>query len=85
MIISPKKRAPRNAKNRGRGFGYPFEIGDEYEVDVEQMSPNGEGIAKIKGFLIFIGNAKLHEHLKVKITHLESGCADAQIIPEFTQ
>jgi len=44
------------------------------------MSPNGEGIAKIKGFLIFIGNAKVNEHHKVKITHLESGCADAQIV-----
>jgi predicted RNA-binding protein with TRAM domain len=44
------------------------------------MSPNGEGIAKIKGFLVFIGNAKLNDHLKVKITHLESGCADAQIV-----
>ncbi|MGO8806199.1 MAG: TRAM domain-containing protein [Candidatus Bathyarchaeia archaeon] len=83
--MSPKKRAPRNAKNRGRGFGYPFEIGDEYEVQVEQMSPNGEGIANIKGYLIFIANAKLNEHLKIKITHLESGCADAQIITEPTQ
>ena len=81
MPISPKKRAPRNAKNRGKAFGYPFEIGDEYEVDVEDIAPNGEGIAKIKGFLIFIANAKLKEHLKVKITHLESGCADAQIVP----
>jgi predicted RNA-binding protein with TRAM domain len=81
MCISPKKRAPRNAKNRGRGFSYPFEIGDEFEVDVEDMAPNGEGIAKVKTFLIFVANAKLHEHLKIRITHLESGCADAQIVP----
>ena len=46
------------------------------------MSPNGEGIAKIKGFPIFIGNAKPNERLKVKITHLESGCADAQIVTQ---
>jgi predicted RNA-binding protein with TRAM domain len=45
------------------------------------MSPNGEGIAKIKGFPIFISNAKPNEHLKIKITKLISGCADAQIIP----
>ena len=79
--FSPKKRAPRNAKNRGRGIDYPFEIGDEYEVDVVDMSPNGEGIAKIKGFPVFIGNAKANEHLKVKITKIVSGCADAEIIP----
>ena len=44
------------------------------------MSPNGEGIAKIKGFPIFIGNAKADEHLKVRITKIISGCADAEII-----
>ena len=47
---------------------------------MEDIAPNGEGIAKIKGFLIFIGNAKLNEHLRIKITHLESGCADGQIV-----
>ncbi|MGA2681916.1 MAG: TRAM domain-containing protein [Candidatus Bathyarchaeia archaeon] len=57
-------------------------MGDEYEVEVEQMSPNGEGIAKIKDFLVFIANAKLNEHLRIKITHLESGCADAQIVTQ---
>jgi predicted RNA-binding protein with TRAM domain len=45
------------------------------------MSPNGEGIAKIKGFPVFIGNAKLNTHVKVKITKIISGCADAEIIP----
>lgn len=58
---------------------YPFKLGEEYEVDVIDMSPNGEGIAKIKNFPIFIGNAKLHDHLKVRITNIGGGCADAQI------
>ncbi|HUK84636.1 MAG TPA: TRAM domain-containing protein [Candidatus Acidoferrum sp.] len=61
---------------------YPFEIGDEFEVDVLDMSPNGEGIAKIKGFPVFIGNAKANEHVKVRITKIVSGCADAEIIAQ---
>ena len=77
-----KKRAPRNAKNRGKGIDYPFDLDEEFEVDVIDMSPNGEGIAKIKGFPIFISNAKLNEHLKIKITNIMSGCADAQIVPQ---
>ncbi|MGZ4850893.1 MAG: TRAM domain-containing protein [Candidatus Bathyarchaeia archaeon] len=80
--MSPKKRAPRNAKNRGKGIDYPFDLDEEFEVDVIDMSPNGEGIAKIKGFPIFISNAKLNEHLKIKITNIMSGCADAQIVPQ---
>jgi predicted RNA-binding protein with TRAM domain len=81
-VFSPKKRAPRNAKNKhGKGINYPIKIGEEYEVDIVDMNPNGEGIARIKGFSIFISNAKPNEHLKIKITNLISGCADAQIIP----
>jgi predicted RNA-binding protein with TRAM domain len=43
------------------------------------MTPNGEGVARIKGFLIFVGNAKPRDHIKVKITKLDSVSADAQI------
>ena len=45
------------------------------------MTPKGEGMAKIKGFPVFIGNAKPKEHLKIKITNIDSGCADAEIVP----
>ena len=58
-----------------------MEIGEEFEVDVIDMSPNGEGVAKIKGFPIFIKNAKVNEHVKIKITNLISGCADAEVVP----
>jgi predicted RNA-binding protein with TRAM domain len=57
-----------------------MEIGKEYEVDVEAVSPNGEGVAKIKGFPVFIRYAKLNEHVKVRITNLASGCADAELV-----
>jgi predicted RNA-binding protein with TRAM domain len=50
-------------------------------VDVIDMSPNGEGVAKIKGFPVFIKNAKANEHVKIRITNLISGCADAEVVP----
>jgi predicted RNA-binding protein with TRAM domain len=46
------------------------------------MSPRGEGIARIKGFTIFVPNAKLGEHLTVKVTNLDSVSADAQKITQ---
>ena len=80
--MSPRKRSPRNAKSkRGRGAGNcPVEIGKEYEVDITDISPQGEGIARIKGFSIFIGNARLGERVKVKVKRLDSVCADAEIV-----
>ena len=78
--LSPKKRAPRNAKNRGRGVAYPMDIGEEFEVDIFDVTPTGEGVAKIKNFPVFIKNAKLHEHVKIRITNLVSGSADAELV-----
>ena len=77
--MSPRKRSPRNAKNkRGRG-NCPVIVGKEYEVDISQMSPRGEGIARVKGVLVFIGNVKLGDHVKVKITNLDSVSAYGEI------
>ena len=56
-------------------------IGEEIEVDIIDMSPNGEGIAKIKGFPIFIRNTRINDHVKISITNLISGCAEAEVVP----
>ncbi len=58
-----------------------MQIGEEFEVDIIDMSPNGEGVAKIKGFPIFIKNAKINDHVRISITNLISGCAEAEIVP----
>ena len=79
--MSPKKRSPRNAKSkRGRGMeDLPVELGEEYEVDITETSPKGEGIARIRGFLIFVAGAKPSDHVKVKIIRLDTVSADAEI------
>ncbi len=55
-------------------------IGDEFEVDIFDIAPNGEGVGKIKGFPVFIKNAKLNAHVKVRITALISGAVDAELV-----
>jgi predicted RNA-binding protein with TRAM domain len=80
LTISPRKRSPRNAKNkRGRG-NCPVTVGEECEVDISQMSPRGEGIASFKGFKVFIRNVKLGDHVKVRITNMDSVSADAEVV-----
>jgi predicted RNA-binding protein with TRAM domain len=80
--MSPKKKSPRNAKSkRGRGNeNLPVELGKEYEVDITEMSPNGEGVARVRGYLILIANAKLGNRVKVKINRLDSMSAEAEIV-----
>ena len=56
----------------------PVKLGQEYTVDIVDMTPNGEGIAKVQNFSVFILGAKLNEKLTVRITRLDSAGADAQ-------
>jgi predicted RNA-binding protein with TRAM domain len=53
-------------------------LGETYEVDITEMMANGEGLARIKGFSIFVPDTKLGDHVTVKITRLDSVSADAQ-------
>ncbi len=83
MSISPSKRSLKNAKSKG-GKGVencPVKIGKEYEVDITETTPDGVGIARIKGVLILVGNAKRGDHLKIRITAIGSiSSAEAEIV-----
>lgn len=50
----------------GRGFA-PVNVGDELELKIEAVGEKGDGIAKIKGFVIFVPNTKKDETVKVRI------------------
>jgi 23S rRNA (uridine2552-2'-O)-methyltransferase len=42
-------------------------IGEEYTVTIEDIGANGDGIAKINDFVVFVNNAKKDEKLKIRI------------------
>ena len=41
---------------------------------------NGEGLANIKGFWIFVSDVKVGDKVKVRVTNLDSVSADAEVI-----
>jgi predicted RNA-binding protein with TRAM domain len=70
---------------RGRDYGggskpCPVEMGKEYEVDITETSRQGEGIARIQGFVIFVANAKPRDHVKIRITRIGRTVANAEIV-----
>jgi predicted RNA-binding protein with TRAM domain len=79
---SMRRRSPRNAKNRSgrRVKKRSVEIGNEYEVDITEITPNGKGIVIIKGFLILVDDTKIGDHVKVKITKTDRMNAEAEIV-----
>ncbi len=76
--ISPRKRTPRNAKNKRGRRECPVEIGKTYEVEITEMSPRGEGIGRVKGFPVFVPATKLGDHVTVTIVDLDTVSADAE-------
>lgn len=75
------KRSQRNAKNRSkRSKKCPVQVGNEYEVDIVDTTPNGVGIAKIKGLIVLVHNTKSGDHKKVVITNADRLSAEATII-----
>jgi predicted RNA-binding protein with TRAM domain len=79
---------------RGRGYGgfsgpgsfapKPVKVGEEYDVEITEISRRGDGIAKIQGFIIFVVGAKTGQKLKVKITNVSNRYASAEIVSPTT-
>jgi predicted RNA-binding protein with TRAM domain len=65
---------------RGGFIPKPVEVGKEYEVDVQEMSRRGDGIARIQGLVIFIAGAKQGDHVKIKITRISRKFAEATLV-----
>jgi predicted RNA-binding protein with TRAM domain len=58
----------------------PFEVGDELEVNITDLCPNGDGMSKIQGFVIQVPKAKPRERVKVKINQVGKKTAIGEII-----
>jgi len=63
--------------NRGSPAAKPVEVGKEYEVDITEISRQGDGIARVQGFVIFVKNGKVEHNVKVKVEQVGNRFATA--------
>ena len=66
--------------NRGSPDTKPVEAGKEYEVDVTEISRQGDGIARVQGFVVFVKNEKVGQKVKVRVTQVGSRFGIATVI-----
>lgn len=66
-----------------RGNKPPVQVGEVIEVTVEAKGDKGDGIAKVKGFVLFIPGASAGQRLKVKITKVHSKVGFAEKLEEL--
>jgi predicted RNA-binding protein with TRAM domain len=82
----------------GRGGGYggglsrggfggpkPVEVGKEYEVQISELSRQGDGIARIQGFVIFVKGAKAGEKARIKVTKVGDRSANGEVVENSAQ
>lgn len=81
MSMEPERgrSSPRDAMGN-YGLPKPVKEGDECDVIIENIGSRGDGIAKIKGFIIFVPNVKKGDNVKVKITSVRSNFATAEVL-----
>lgn len=48
----------------------PVELGKEYDADIQDVSRMGQGIARIKGFVIFVPDTRPGDRVMIKITRI---------------
>ena len=76
------RRGYAGGESRGfnRGFPKPVEVGKEYDVEVTEISRQGDGIARVQGFVIFVKNGKIGQRVKVKVIDVADRFAKAIIV-----
>lgn len=63
------------------GFGKPpVKVGDVREVKIEAVGSEGDGIAKIEGFVVFVPGAKMNDSVKIRITKVLKKYGFAEIV-----
>ena len=78
MVVTQNRmeRAPTGDSEK-REHVSTLQKGNDFDVTIEEMGHNGDGIAKIEGFTVFVKNTKLGEKVKIKIKKVKNTIAFA--------
>ncbi len=63
---------------RGGDFEKPVKVGETYEVEIKEVGSKGDGIARVKNFVVFVANAKKGEKCTIKITSVSTRFATGE-------
>lgn len=66
--------------NSDRRSFVPIQVGDEVEVTIESVGAKGDGVAKVKGFVLFIPGVQKGETVKVKVTKVFRKMGFAEVL-----
>ena len=61
----------------------PVVQGETYEVTITSVGDKGDGIAKIKGFIVIVPGTKKGDYVKIKVTKVLEKVSFAQVVEKL--
>jgi predicted RNA-binding protein with TRAM domain len=58
----------------------PVNVGSEYDVKIEDKGKDGDGIARVDGFVVFVPGGEVGQEVKVKVNATRRKFAFAEIV-----
>ena len=58
----------------------PVKEGEEYDVEISEVSRRGDGITRIKNFVVFVPNTKSGDKIRIRIKELRGRSAVGEVI-----
>ncbi|MCX6668403.1 MAG: TRAM domain-containing protein [Methanothrix sp.] len=56
-----------NEDRSSMGTPAPVEVGKEYDVKIEDIAREGDGIARVEGFVIFVPETQVGDQVKIQV------------------
>ena len=67
----------------GSSLEPPCKVGDEFDVKIEGIAAKGDGIARIKGFIVFVPGVKEGDSVKIRIAKVLSKVGFAEVVSKI--
>ena len=58
----------------------PVKENDELDVVIEAQGRGGDGIARVKGFVLFVANTKMGNEVRIRVTKVTKSFGFAEVI-----
>ena len=58
----------------------PIAEGEEYDVKIEDLGRDGDGITRIEGFVVFVSGAKVGDEVKIRINSVRRNFGFAEVV-----
>jgi len=58
----------------------PITEGEEYDVKIEDLGRDGDGITRIEGFVVFVSGAKVGDEVKIRVNSVRRNFGFAEVV-----